>query len=227
MTRLEKEEQKQYVERIKGMSPDEKKTWLMTLEAHNQLEELSKNPYEEIFPNKDKAKDPHETFSYSKRKISDQNKRLKEKVIREFKLDIDGDHGFTHWERVYQNTLMLAKHYSISSDVFELFALLHDCKRQNEFEDPAHGKRAASYIKDLMNEGLITHLSNEDKKRLVFACSNHTNTNKRVKLYSDLVVQICFDADRLDIGRVGIVPEEHYFQTNYAKELIQNEKYFY
>lgn len=154
------------------------------------------------------------------------NKHILEYVISNFKLDIDGDHGLEHWERVYENCLKLASFYNISSEVFELFSLLHDSKREDEFRDIDHGKRAALLVKKLVFNNEII-LSKEDTNRLIFACSNHTVPNKKAKLYNDIVVQICFDADRLDIGRVGIVPEEKYFFTDYAKKLVLEGKYYF
>ena len=44
-------------------------------------------------------------------------------------------------------------------------------------------------------------------------------TDEENPLVNDLVVQICFDSDRLDIGRVGIIPEAKYMATDYAKSL--------
>lgn len=150
------------------------------------------------------------------------NKELLNLVKSQFKLDIKGLHGVEHWERVYENTQTLAKHYDIKSDVFELFALLHDSKREDEYTDIKHGKRAAIYVKELITNNTIK-IATEDKKRLLFACSNHTKSNKKAKLYEDLVVQICLDADRLDIGRVGLEPEEKYFNTDYAKKIVREQ----
>lgn len=147
-------------------------------------------------------------------------------VTKEFQLELNGDHGISHWQRVYNNCLELGRFYNINSNVFELFALLHDSKREDEFEDKNHGKRAALFVKELVDKSVI-NLSKEDKNRLIFACSNHTKSNKRAKLYHDMVVQICFDADRLDIGRVGTVPEQSYFCTQYAKDIVKNEQYFF
>jgi len=151
---------------------------------------------------------------------------LYEIVAKQFKLNLSGEHGVRHWKRVYINALKIAKYYNIKSDVFELFALLHDSKREDENKDLKHGKRASLYAKKLI-ETLIISISKEDKKRLLFACSNHTKANKKAKLYEDLVVQICLDADRLDIARVGIIPEEKYFSTNYARQLVRNKKYYH
>lgn len=81
-------------------------------------------------------------------------------------------------------------------------------------------------MKELINSNIIV-LSSDDKRRLLFAVSNHTKPNKKAKLYKDIFVQICLDADKLDIGRVGIIPEEEYFFTGYAKELVAKEQYYY
>ncbi len=142
-------------------------------------------------------------------------------VKRDFQINFYGDHGIYHWERVYINTQILAKHYGIKSDVFELFALLHDSKREDEYKDIEHGKRAEEFARDLINKGLI-ELNDIDTKRLIYACKNHTLPEQSNPLYEDLIVQICFDSDRLDIGRVGITPERKYLFTKYAKSLVSN-----
>jgi len=148
---------------------------------------------------------------------------LIKRIEEDFKIDFYGDHGIEHWARVFKNTQKLANHYEIKSDVFELFALLHDSKRENEHVDDKHGPRAAAFAKKLMNDGLIT-ISKEDEQRLLFACANHTITDTQNPLCNDLIVQICFDSDRLDIGRVGIEPDEKYMATEYAKELVLRDK---
>jgi len=152
------------------------------------------------------------------------NDKLVELVKKDFKIDFYGDHGIEHWLRVYKNTKILAEYYKVESSVFELFSLLHDSKRENEFFDEKHGPRAAAFAKQLINEKLIV-LNKEDERRLLFACANHTVTDKESLLCQDLIVQICFDSDRLDIGRVGITPSAEYMSTDYAKELTKNKGY--
>ena len=144
---------------------------------------------------------------------------LIEEIKKEFKIDYHGDHGINHWRRVYANTQKLSKHYDIKSEVFELFSLLHDSKRHDEFEDSHHGVRAARVVQKLLRDGHIA-LDDEDTKRLIYACANHTTSDKNDPLYHDLIVQICFDSDRLDIGRVGYVVDPAYLSTEYAKSLI-------
>jgi len=145
------------------------------------------------------------------------------KVKKAFKIDYYGDHGINHWRRVYENTQKLSVHYKIESEVFELFALLHDSKRENEFVDKHHGKRASEFVKELLTEGEI-FLDNKEAKRLIYACANHTHSDKNDPLFNDLIVQICFDSDRLDIGRVGYVVNPDYLATEYAKEIAKSRK---
>ena len=151
-------------------------------------------------------------------KTSFTHKNILALIKKEFKINFYGDHGVEHWERVFKNTQILAQHYEVESKVFELFSLLHDSKRENEYVDERHGPRAAAFVKKLINEELIK-LSKEDEQRLIFTCANHTVTDKDNLLYNDIIVQICLDSDRLDIGRVGIPPEARYMATDYAKSL--------
>jgi uncharacterized protein len=141
------------------------------------------------------------------------------KIKEEFKIDFYGDHGIEHWKRVYENTQRLSNYYKIESEVFELFALLHDSKRHDEYEDQYHGIRAAGYAQKLLRNNVI-ELDDKDKERLVFACANHTKSDKEDPLFNDLIVQICFDSDRLDIDRVGYEVDPRYLATEYAKGLL-------
>ena len=52
-------------------------------------------------------------------------KKLIEVIKKDFVLDYDGDHGMSHWVKVYKNTQKLSRYYDIQSDVFELFSLCH------------------------------------------------------------------------------------------------------
>ena len=147
-------------------------------------------------------------------------------VKKEFKIDFYGAHGIKHWKRVYKNTQLLAKHYKINSPVFELFALFHDLKRENEYSDLAHGFRASEFVKELIEKKEII-LDDNDKNRLIYAIANHTISDENNPLFNELIVQICFDSDRLDLGRVGIEPEEKYMRTEFAKKLVREKKFYW
>ena len=60
-------------------------------------------------------------------------------VVKQFQLDTNSDHDFRHWKKVEKIGLYLAKNTKADITVIKLFALLHDSKRENEFDDPLHG----------------------------------------------------------------------------------------
>ena len=99
--------------------------------------------------------------------------------------------------------------------------MLHDSKREDEFEDKHHGKRASWFAQKLL-AGDIISLNDEDSRRLVYACANHTYSDKGDPLFDDRIVQICFDSDRLDIGRVGLEVDVKYLVTEYARKMVAN-----
>ena len=154
------------------------------------------------------------------------NKKLLEIVKNNFKLDFYGAHGIYHWQRVYKNTQILSTHYKINSPVFELFSLFHDSKRENEYSDIYHGFRASEFVKELLEKKEII-LNENDTNRLLYAIANHTISDENNPLFNDLIVQICFDSDRLDLGRVGIEPEEKYMITEFGKKLVREKKFYW
>ena len=97
------------------------------------------------------------------------------------------------------------------TDLVELFAFLHDSRRLNEGLDPGHGKRAVHFARSL--HGTFFELEPEDLAVLEFACEFHTDG----LLESDVTVQTCWDADRLDLGRVGNKPSTSKLCTDAAK----------
>jgi uncharacterized protein len=128
-------------------------------------------------------------------------------------------HGIDHWKRVEKNGLRLARSTrstrSSGADpiVVTCFAYLHDCMRMNEGHDPEHGKRGAEYARGLRGE--IIDLTDEQFEILTFACTWHTAGRET----PDITIATCWDADRLDLGRVGIVPSAKYLLTDAAKRI--------
>jgi len=131
---------------------------------------------------------------------------------KEFPLAWDGIHGISHWTRVRDNGLRLAKLTGASFAVVELFAFIHDSQRVNDGRDPDHGKRAAEFAATL--RGSLITLSDQDFALLLYACKHHT----RGLTQAHVTVQTCWDADRLDLGRVGIVPEAERLCTPAAQD---------
>lgn len=125
--------------------------------------------------------------------------------------DINGLHGFEHWQRVYTNGHHLAKAEGANLRLVGLFAFLHDCKRENESRDPKHGLRSSNYIKTI--DLSILGLSQRERDTLCYACEYHD----KGMTSEDINVGCCWDSDRLDLMRVGIYPDTDYLSTKTAR----------
>ena len=134
------------------------------------------------------------------------------RIRNQYVLDWHGIHGIHHWRRVNKNGLRLAIITQANPAVVELFAFLHDSRRFNEGTDPDHGRRAAVFAKQL--RGTFINLPDYDFELLVFACRYHTEGLTE----ANVTVQTCWDADRLDLGRVGKRPKANYLCTEAAKD---------
>ena len=130
-----------------------------------------------------------------------------------YKMDHDGYHGFDHWMRVLRNGRLLANLEKANVTVVELFSLIHDTQRRNEHIDPLHGHRAAIFAESLRE--IWFSVSDDEMNLLVEALSYHSDGHTE----GDVTVQVCWDADRLDLGRVGIRPSASKLCTNSAKAL--------
>ena len=131
---------------------------------------------------------------------------------------LGGEHGLKHWDRVYNNGQKLLTHMTpeVHSIVVELFAYLHDSCREDNFEDLHHGERAAEWIKTLRHS-YLKDLSDEDFDLLYDACRLHTTTSKT----GNPTIDACFDADRLDLRRVGIMPNPKRMATKIGAQLAR------
>jgi uncharacterized protein len=112
---------------------------------------------------------------------------------------------------VLENGLRLAEETGADIAVVQLFAVLHDSQRQNEGSDPNHGPRAAEFALTL--RGGLIELPDREFRLLQHACAGHTHE----RTHSNITIQTCWDADRLDLGRVGITPDPFYLCTEAAK----------
>ena len=112
-----------------------------------------------------------------------------------------------------ENGLTLASATGAKPHVVELFAFIHDSRRLNDYRDPRHGARAAEFAGELRRRGLFT-LDDADFGLLTMACTYHSDGLTE----ADVTVQVCWDADRLDLGRVGMRPQARYLCTAGAKD---------
>ena len=58
-------------------------------------------------------------------------------------------------------------------------------------------------------------LSDTSISLLVTACEGHTHD----KYHDNITIQTCWDADRLDLGRVGIIPDPVRMGTDKGRQL--------
>ncbi len=122
-------------------------------------------------------------------------------------------HGPDHWARVERNGVYLAQCLGLDDLIVRLFALLHDSMRENESADPGHGRRAARYIETI--RGDLPAMSPDAFELLIHACECHTDCRHA----ESEIVGICWDADRLDLGRVGMGPDPAYLNTEEARRI--------
>jgi len=130
----------------------------------------------------------------------------------QFALPLHSIHGIAHWERVRTTGLRLARQTGADPAVVELFSYLHDSKRLHDGRDRGHGKRAAEFARTL--HGTLFHLSDENMALLALACEHHTAGRTE----ADITVQTGWEADRLDLGRVGITPDPRFLCTPAARD---------
>ena len=140
--------------------------------------------------------------------------RLIDFARNEFRLDWEGIHGAPHWSRVRRNGLILAESTGANTRVIEYFAFIHDLGRENDYQDPEHGYRAAAIAESIAGD--LIDVSQSELDLLMEACCDHSDGH----LTADITIMTCWDADRLDLGRVGIKPDPDRLCNAAAKESL-------
>lgn len=125
-------------------------------------------------------------------------------------------HGPDHWQRVERNSLILATRTGADVRVVRLFALFHDSRRLSDGWEPGHGRAGAQYAASLC--GQLFDLPEDAFALLIHACEWHTETRH----HEDPTIGTCWDADRLDIGRAGLIPNPDYMSTSFGQEIARH-----
>jgi len=115
-------------------------------------------------------------------------------------------HGPDHWRRVERNACILAARTGAIVPVVRLFALFHDSRRENDGYDSDHGRRGAEFAAKVRGSWF---------QLLHYACVWHTDGHH----HEDPTIGTCWDADRLDLGRVGMIPHPSYMSTEFGAEI--------
>ncbi len=137
---------------------------------------------------------------------------LMKTILTAYPLHVSGLHGPSHWARVLENGAHLAPLTGADLEVVHLFAVLHDSRRTNEGVCYEHGQEAADFARTL--RGTHIHLDDDRFDLLYDACARHTDGETD----ADITVQTCWDADRLDLGRVWIIPDPRKLCTEPARD---------
>jgi len=94
------------------------------------------------------------------------------------------------------------------------FALLRDgehAKRDDYLASEGDLRDAAEFALEL--RGTAFALDDDSFRLLYRACEGHTHERN----HPDATIQTCWDADRLDLGRVGVMPHPSRLCTDVAK----------
>jgi uncharacterized protein len=122
--------------------------------------------------------------------------------VKEELADAEGGHDWFHIERVYKNTLLIAKYENVDLTIVSLAALLHDIadpKFNNG--DETIGPRVASefLLKQNVDSKIIEHVT-QIIENMSFKNSFDLNPS-----FTSKEMEVVQDADRLDaIGAIGI-----------------------
>ena len=146
-------------------------------------------------------------------------KELRSFCISRWPKELGTIHGIEHWDRVARFGKMLYQE-GADMEVVLAFAYLHDSQRINNGYDIDHGKRASKFI-DSIRHTKLTSLNDVQIEKLKKACELHTIKHKT----GDLTIDICFDADRMDLLRVGIKPSPDRMATLHGAELVADPYY--
>lgn len=140
---------------------------------------------------------------------------LWDRVTSQFKGDWASFHGPTHWRRVERNGLLLAKRTQANVNIVRLFAIFHDSRRLHDGWDEGHGARGAEFARELRGDAF--DLVDDEFELLHYACTWHTDGTH----HDNSTIATCWDADRLDLGRVGVIPDPKRMCTAIGREIAQ------
>lgn len=151
-------------------------------------------------------------YKMQQKKQTTDSQKLQIEVIKNFAVNHakpSDIHGLLHWQNVERNATLLAEKTGADSQALKLFAYIHDMCRENDGGDPEHGLRASQLVKKYVGS-LLSGIEEREIYRIGFACEHHTDMLRS----GDLLIDTCFDADRLDLTRVGITPDPDKMATD-------------
>jgi len=120
----------------------------------------------------------------------------------------EGGHDWFHIQRVFKNTLLIAKDEKVDVLVVSLGALLHDIAdaKFNDGDETVGPKMASKFLQSLeVDKKIVDHVV-----KIIENISYKSSLDSK-KLFTSKELQVVQDADRLDaIGAIGIARAFNY-----------------
>lgn len=129
-------------------------------------------------------------------------------------------HGSNHWIDVEHHARPIASETGADETVCRLFAWFHDVARQSEGSDPQHGPRAAAWLESHRDE--LGQLTEAQWSTLRYVVRDYT----KGRTSSNPTIGACWDADRLDLWRLGIEAKPELLSTQNARNWQANRAAF-
>lgn len=129
--------------------------------------------------------------------------------VKETLKDAEGGHDWFHIERVYKNTLLLAKEEQVNEFVVKLAALLHDIAdaKFHNGDETVGPRLANTFLNSIGIEKDISEHIIKIIENISFKSSLETKENR----FSSKELEVVQDADRLDaIGAIGVARAFNY-----------------
>ena len=127
-------------------------------------------------------------------------------------------HGEQHWMRVALiGARLCVQEPEADRELVLMFALLHDSRRESEWTDPEHGPRAPALARELNRS--ILGLDDARLHRLTGILHDHNGGAPS----AEPTRAVCFDADRLNLWRVGIEPDPALLSLACSREPLWRE----
>lgn len=129
-------------------------------------------------------------------------------------------HGLDHWWRIWKNAqLLIGTSPRADLEVVGLYALFHDSMRMNDGADPGHGMRGFRLWERFNQLQDVEQFLTQNQQELFFeACVEHSDGERT----TEQTIGVCWDADRLDLHRLGIWPDPRYMSTQAGLDLTMN-----
>lgn len=143
-----------------------------------------------------------------------------------FNNKLGAEHGPKHWRRVAVfGDILCNLNPQADRMVVRAFACLHDVERVSNLDDNEHGQRAAFLVWKLRRT-LLSYLNDTQVGLLAEACSLHTFALSVPKdRLGGATVNACFDADRMDLPRAGIIPDPERMASRGGAWLVSGEDF--